>query len=115
MHSMKARAAPDAVHAEQAVHLGILARTKLDVRFARKRLLGEALARREGAVGGDGNEKRVAHEQLHFERAFHGQRHKPDIRLPAFHDVLKLCLVIAAGDAQIDMRVRLGEALRYLR
>ena len=32
-----------------------------------------------------------------------------------FRDVLKLCLVIAAGDAQIDMRVRLGEALRYLR
>ena len=112
---MKARAAPDAVRAEQAVHLGILTRIKLDVRFARKRLLGEALVRREGAVGGDGNEKRVAHEQLHFERALHGQRHKPDIRLPAFHDVLKLCLVIAAGDAQIDMRVRLGEALRYLR
>ena len=71
--------------------------------------------RREGAVGGDSNEKRVAHEQLHFERALHGQRHKPDIRLPAFHDVLKLSLVIVAGDAQIDMRVRLGEALRYLR
>ena len=37
------------------------------------------------------------------------------LRLPAFRDVLKLRLVIAAGDAQIDMRVRLGEALRYLR
>ena len=32
-----------------------------------------------------------------------------------FRDVLKLRLVIVAGDAQIDMRVRLGEALRYLR